>query len=177
MKRVLLFTFWAISCVAAMVCLLCDFVISKDLDWSLIVGLSLVVCGILFTVVIRAKQPIRSSMTCITVMILPFLFMLSMILQERLIFSLGGSIAVVSCLFLWGIYGVYLKFRMQIFIVLSITVLLTIPLVFSILFCCKYFLEDFTMDLNSSVYNLFVTVLISFALLVIGFVKGNKVRN
>ena len=50
MKRVYLISFWAISGVAAMVCLLCDFVISNKLDWSLIVGLSIGVCGLLFTI-------------------------------------------------------------------------------------------------------------------------------
>ncbi len=177
MKRILLFTFWAISSVAAMVCFLCDIVISKDLDWSFIVGLSLVAFGVLFTVVIRAKQPIKSGLICITMIILPFLFMLSMLLQERLIFSLGGSITVVSCLFLWCVYSIYLKFRMQIFRVLSITMLLTIPLVFGILYCCKYFLDDFTMDLNSSVYHVFVMVILSFVFLVVDLAKGNSVRN
>ena len=177
MKRVLLFTFWAISCIAAMVCLLCDFVISKDLDWSLIVGLSLGVCGVLVTVVIKAKQPFRSGLVSITVLILPFLFMLSVFLQERLIFSLGGSIAVWSCLFLWGAYVVYVKLQMQIYRVLSITVLLTLPLVFGILYCCKYFLGDFAMDSNSIMYHLFVSILLSFVFISVDFAKSNKVRN
>ncbi len=177
MKRVLLFIFWIISSVAAMVCLMCDFVISKDLDWSFIVGLSLVAFGVLFTVVIRAKQPLRSGLISISIIILPFLFMLSMLLQERLIFSFGGSIAIVSCLFLWGVYRVYLKFRMQIFRVISITVLLTLPLVFGILYCCKYFLDDFVMDTNSIMYHLSISILLSLVFSRIDFAKSNKVGN
>ena len=172
MKRVYLISFWAISGVAAMVCLLCDFVISNKLDWSLIVGLSIGVCGLLFTVVIKAKQALRSGLICSTVIILPFLYMLSMILQEELIFSLGGSIAVWSCLFLWGAYMVFVKFQMQIYRVLSITLLLTIPLVFGILYCCKYFLGGFAIDLNSIMYHLFVTILFSFIFFSVDFAKA-----
>lgn len=177
MKRVFLFTFFVSLSVAAMVCLVCDFFISNDLDWSLIVVLSLAVCGVLVTVVIKAKQPLSSGLVSITVLILPFLYMLSMILQEELIFSLGGSIAVGSCLFFWGAYMVYVKFHMQIYRVLSITVSLTIPLVFGILYCCKYFLGDFAMDSNSIMYHLFVTILLSFVFFSIDFAKSNKVRN
>ena len=175
MKRVYLISFWAISGVAAMVCLLCDFVISNKFEWSLIVGLSLGVCGLLFTVVIKAKQALRSGLICSTVIILPFLYMLSMILQEELIFSLGGSIAVLCCLFLWGAYMVYVKFQI-IYRVLSITLLLTIPLVFGILYCCKYFLGGFAIDLNSIMYHLFVTILFSFIFFSVDFAK-RKVRN
>ena len=175
MERVYLFSFWAISGVAAMVCLLCDFVISNKLDWSLIVGLSLGICGLLFTVVIKAIQPLRSGLICGTVIILPFLYLLNMILQEELIFSLGGSIAVLCSLFLWGAYMVYVKFQI-IFRVLSITLLLTIPLVFGILYCCKYFLGGFAIDLNSIMYHLFVTILFSFIFFSVDFAK-RKVRN
>ena len=177
MKRVFLLTFWAISSVAAMVCILCDFVISKGLDWSLIVLLSLGVCGVLLTVVINAKQPFRSGLLYGTVIILPFLYMLSMILQEELIFSLGGSNAVWSFLFLWGAYAAYVKFQMQIYRMLSITILLTVPLVFGILYCCKYFLSDFTIDFYSNISFLFVTVSLSIAFLIIDFTKSNKVKN
>ena len=175
MERVYLFSFWVISGLAAMVCLLCDFVISNKLDWSLIVGLSLGVCGLLFTVVIKAIQPLRSGLVCITVIILPFLYLLNMILQEELIFSLGGSIAVLCCLFLWGAYMVYVKFQI-IYRVLSITVLLTVPLVFGILYCCKYFLSGFAIDQNSIMYHLFVMILCSSIFISVDFAK-RTVRN
>ena len=175
MERVYLFSFWVISGVAVMVCLLCDSVISNKLDWSLIVGLSLGVCGLLFTVVIKAIQPLRSGLVCITVIILPFLYLLNMILQEDLIFSLGGSIAVLCCLFLWGAYIVYVKFQI-IYRVLSITALLTVPLVFGILYCCKYFLSGFAIDQNSIMYHLFVMILCSSIFISVDFAK-RTVRN
>ena len=177
MKRVFLYTFWAISSVAAIVCLLCDFVISKDLDWSLIVGLSLGVSGVLIPVVIKGKHPLRNGLICSSLIILPFLYILSVLVQERLIFSLGGSIAVWSGLFLWGAYVVYVKLHMQIYRVLSISVLLTLPLIFGILYCCKYFLSDFALDSNSIMYHLSVTILLAFIFFSVDIAKSNRVRD
>src|SRR4051812_25451315 len=101
MKRILGLVLWILSTVATIVCLICDYVISTELDWSLIVLLSLLVFLVLFIVVLKANHPLRNSLVSITILILPFLYVLSKLLQERLIFSLGGSIAVISCLFLW----------------------------------------------------------------------------
>lgn len=175
MKRILGLVVWILSTVAIIVCLICDYVISTELDWSLIVLLSLLVFLVLFIVVLKANHPLRNSLVSITILILPFLYVLSKLLQERLIFSLGGSIAVISCLFLWSVYCGYMKYKRQIYRALSITLLLSIPLVFSISYSCMYFLDYFTMELNSSVYHLLVMVLLSVVFLGIDFAKSKMV--
>ena len=175
MKRILGLVVWILSTVAIIVCLICDYVISTELDWSLIVLLSLLVFLVLFIVALKANHPLRNSLVSITILILPFLYVLSKLLQERLIFSLGGSIAVISCLFLWGVYYGYMKYKRQIYRALSITLLLSIPLVFSISYSCMYFLDYFRMELNSSVYHLLVMVLLSVVFLGIDFAKSKKV--
>ena len=121
MKRNWGFVLWILSTVVAIVCLICDYAISTNLDWSLIVLLSLLLSGVFLTVVLKANDPLRNSLISITLLILPFLFLLSILLQEKLIFSLGGSIAVVSCLFLWGVFRVYRMYKRQIYRVISIT--------------------------------------------------------
>lgn len=175
MKRISGLVLWILTIVAVIVCLICDYTISTDLDWSLIVLLSLLVFGVIFTVVLKANHPLRNSLISITLLILPFLSILSMLLQESLIFSLGGSIAVISCSFLWGVYFVYMKYKRQIYRAMSITFLLTIPLIFSILYSCLHFLDHFTMDLNSSIYHVFVMGLLSLVFIVIDYVKSKTV--
>lgn len=175
MKRISGLVLWILSIAAAIVCLICDYTISTDLDWSLIVLLSLLAFGVLFTVALKANHPLRDSLVSITLLILPFLFILSMLLQQRLIFSLGGSIAVISCLFLWCVYRIYMKYKKQIYRAMSITFLITIPLVFSILYSCMHFLNYFTMDINSSVYHVLVRVVLSFISIVVDFAKSKTV--
>lgn len=175
MKRISSLVLWILSIVASIVGLICDYTISTDLDWSLIVLLSLLAFAVLLTVVLKANHPLRDSWLCIILLILPFLFILSMLLQQRLIFSLGGSIAVISCLFLWCLYRIYTKYKKQIYRAMSITFLLMIPFVFSILYSCMHFLDYFTIELNFSVYHLSVMVLLSFVFLVVDFAKSKTV--
>ncbi len=175
MKHGLLLVLWILTVLAAMVCLICDYVISEELEWSLIVTLSLLVFGLVSTVILRANHLLRSSLLGITIIILPFLYLLSILLREGLVFSLGGSIAVVSCLFLWGAYGVHSRYPMQKYRMLSNILLLTIPLVFSIMYSCMYFLDHFTVDLHSSMYHLLAMVLLSVVFWFIDFAKSKTV--
>lgn len=175
MKRLFILSVYVISIIASVVCVVCDYFITHHLDWSLIVVLSLIFFSVLFTVCLKANQPLKASMISLTIIILPFLFILSMLLQEPLIITVGGSIAILNCLFLWCVYVAYFYYHVKKYRLLSFSFLLTIPLVFSILFICNYFLEHFTISQYSYVYHFVSMLLFSFVFIVIDLTKRKVV--
>lgn len=110
------------------VCCICDIAISKTLTWSLITLASILFTWIIsFPIILLGKKGILISMVSITVFVIPFLYILSILLKVREIFRIGAILSMIALVFLWIIIVLYHRFRDRKLLATAITLLLAIP--------------------------------------------------
>ena len=149
--------------IAIMVCVICDYVLTKNLTWSLIVLLSLI-----------AGWVIRKSLIVISIITLPFLAGLSVILKLPLILSMGSSIAGLSIAAAWGIYGAFVKCQKRIFLAFALSLLIVIPLACGITHITAYFIESVSMDFVSDLFHIITTLVLSGTCFTIDLVRLHR---
>ena len=92
---------------AAIVCLICNFAVSRELSWSRIVLASLIAAWGILTPLFRAqKKRICKSLLALSLMIFPYLAVLNVLLQVPLLRTMGMCIAIAALLGIWGLYGI-----------------------------------------------------------------------
>ena len=100
--------FSATLLIGIMVCLICNIAISGNLTWSFIPVSSIIFAWIIsFPSIILGKRGIIVSLVSLSVFIVPFLFLLGILLKTKEVFSVGAVTAVVSIVFLWIIVAVF----------------------------------------------------------------------
>ena len=151
-KRYLFGGISIIFLIAIMTCMLCDYVINKEFTWSFIVMISVIASWLLMLPLFKSKEKIvRSLLIVLSIIIIPYLAILSMILKSLFVFSLSTSISVASLVGLWCIYGVFLKYVNRKIYAMGIIFLIMIPLVLGITYISAYFINDFSIVLDADI--------------------------
>lgn len=93
---------------AAFVCVICDYFTAGRLTWSLIVLLSLAASWIVILPLFGEKgKMIYRCLMALSLTVIPYLFVLSRILGEPVVFYMGTCIAAVSAAGAWCVYGIF----------------------------------------------------------------------
>lgn len=165
-----------ISLLAITTCIICDFFITGGFDWSFIVILSIVSFWIFTPFIVRKENSIRNALIVLSVICVPFLFILSLILDKQLVFTLGGCIAFICVLSLWGIYFIFLRYQRQPFLAFGHAFLLTIPLIVAIVWMSELFMKSKsdTIYQGSVLFQLFMSSLLAISCFVIAYLKKSK---
>lgn len=101
--------FSAIFIVGIVVCLICDMATSGGVTWSSISVTSIVFAwSIFFPAVLLGKKGIVGSLLSLSVIIVPYLYLMSHFVQVKEVFSVGAVTAAASIVFLWFIVAVFL---------------------------------------------------------------------
>ena len=161
------------SLLAITTCMICDYFITDGFDWSLIVILSIVSFWIFIPFTVRKENRIRNALIVLSVICVPFLFLLSLILDKQLVFTLGGSIAFASCLSLWGIYFIFFRYKRQPFLAFGHTFLLTIPLIVAVVWMSELFMKE-PIYQRSVLFQLLMSSLLAISCFVAAYLKKNK---
>ncbi|HJC25464.1 MAG TPA: helix-turn-helix domain-containing protein [Candidatus Eisenbergiella merdavium] len=114
-----------------LVCLICDLAASGGLTWSPIPVSSIAFAwAVAFPGILLGKRGGAASLISLSVFIVPYLFLLSSLVKEKEIFSVGTAAAVPSVLFLWIIAAVFTRFwKKRKGFALGITFLLAVPFI------------------------------------------------
>ncbi len=161
--------------IAMMVCVICDYAITKTLTWSLIVLLSLIAGWlVLVPFFIARSKVIKKSLIVISIITIPYLAGLSAILKLQLILSMGSSIAGLSIATAWGIYGVFVKYQKRIFLAFALSLFIVIPLACGITHITAYFVESVPMDFISDLFHIITTLVLSGACLMVDLVRLHR---
>lgn len=114
--------------IGIMVCLICNLAISGDITWAWIPMSSIVlVWAIFFPSIILGRRGILASVISFSIFIVPYLLLLSNLLQSEEVFSIGAVIAIVVIAFLWIIVAVFRRVgRTRKFLALGIIFLFAI---------------------------------------------------
>ena len=110
-------------------------------------------------------------MIVISVITIPFLAGLSAILELPLILSMGSSIAGLSIVAAWGIYGVFVKYQKRIFLAFALSLLIVIPLACGITHITAYFVESISTDFVSDLFHIITTLVLSGTCLIVDLVR------
>lgn len=143
------------------ICFICDFSINKSLSWSYIVAVS-VAFGWLLTLSFfqTKKHMIRNTYFVLSLSIFPYLFLLSLCLDNFIIFKLGAVITVISLIGLWCIYVIFLKLQERKLSAVGVSLLVIIPISIGINYMIPVFIEDAVTSDNtfSYVFTFFVAI-------------------
>ena len=153
---------------ALMICLICNYYIMLQLTWSLIVALSLAESWIIIWAALSAKkETIKIVLLVTSITTIPYLIILSVLLDLPLISSLGSSIAILSLIVIWSIYGLFCKYPKRIFLVIGVSFLISILLLLGIICLTKHFANIEYNDFNSAVFHAFTSLILAFISLLI----------
>lgn len=114
--------------IGILVCCICDIAISGTLTWSLIALSSILIAWIVsFPVILLGKRGILISMISISIFIIPFMYILSILIKVRKVFSIGAVMSILTLVFLWVIWGMYHRLKERKLLATGITLLFAIP--------------------------------------------------
>ena len=114
--------------IGVLVCCICDVAVSGALTWSLIVLASVLFAWIAsFPVVLRGKKGVLPAMIAVSIVVLPFMYILSSLTGVDEVFSIGAAMSMIALPFLWIIYLLYSRLRERKLQATGIAFLLAVP--------------------------------------------------
>lgn len=121
--------FSALLLLCMIVCTICNIAISGTISWSLYPISSIIFVWLVFFPLVKyGKKGILGSLIVLSVLIIPFLYVISSIVGNHLIMRIGIRMSVYSTVYLWFVYFVFRKMKQQKIIATAISLLLAIPL-------------------------------------------------
>lgn len=176
-KQNILYGLSASFLIAIIVCLICDYFLTRNLSWSLIVIVSLVFSMlILFTLLTAKEKLIKKTLITLSVFIIPYLALLSFILKQPLVFYLGSCISVITATALWLSYIAFVKLPRRKYLAIGISFLMIIPLNLLINNLTQYFISDASFNQSDNILNSSITVSLAIFCFCIDYIK-NRLDN
>ena len=121
--------FTGLLLLSILTCAIVDIAISGTLSWSLIPISACVFAGFVFIPSIKyGIKGIKTSLIIFSVLVVPFLFILSLIIDnDGLLLHIGISMSVVLIVYLWSVVAIFKRLCARKFIAAAISLLLAIP--------------------------------------------------
>ena len=114
--------------IAILVCCICDVAISGTLTWSLITLSSILLTWIAsFPIVLLGKKGVLIAIVAISILIFPFMYILSILIKVKQVFTIGAIMSIITLAFLWIIYILYYRLKERKLLATGATFLFAIP--------------------------------------------------
>ncbi|MCI8479831.1 MAG: helix-turn-helix transcriptional regulator [Oscillibacter sp.] len=167
--------FSAALLIGIMVCLICNIAISGNLTWSLIPAGSIVFAwAVCFPSMILGKKGIIVSLISLSVLIIPYLFLLSILINAKEVFSVGAVIAAASVVFLWIIAAVFYRMgKTRKLTALGIVFLLSILFMSAINIMLAKMIGEPVFD-QWDILSAFILLISAFVSFICGYVKKKR---
>ncbi len=111
-NTVLSIIYTALLITSIVVCVICNYVVSGNLTWSLVpLATILYVWVISIPMIYHGKKGIRESLVSLSIFTLPFLYVLSLIVNTKAVFSIGAVMAVVALTYIWIVHVLFTRFQ------------------------------------------------------------------
>lgn len=119
--------------IGILVCCICDIAISGTLTWSRIVLSSILVTWIAtFPIILLGKKGVLVALIVISILIVPFMYILSVLTKVSEVFSIGAIMSVMTLTFLWTAYYLFYRLKERKVLATGIICLFAIPFTFLI---------------------------------------------
>ncbi len=150
--------------VGIVVCVICDIALSGGLSWSLIPLSSIVFAWVIsFPIIILGKRGIAGSLISLSLFILPFLYILSRLVNVTSVFSIGAVMAVIAMVYIWLVFGLFKRFPNRALAVWGTAVLLLIPLQFIINGALSTMISEPLMEIWD-ILTIFILLIVAFTI-------------
>lgn len=160
-NRILAIVFSAIIGIAIVVCTICDFAISRTLSWSLVVLSSCFIAwSIIFPILLLKLRGIKLSIIAFTLLIIPYLFVLSILTSEKQVLRVGLVMAIIFMFFIWGVYILFIRLPKRKLFAAGISCIMAVLFIFIINFSLSKLIGSVMLDIRN--------VIPAISLLVIG---------
>ncbi len=110
------------------VCTICDIAISGTFTWSLITISSIIFIWLSFFPVIKyGRKGIVGSLIALSLLIVPFLYVLNSLIKVILLWPIGVRISLISIVYLWVVFALFKTLKSRKFIASAVSLLLATP--------------------------------------------------
>ncbi len=128
-QNVLTISFSILLLAGIIVCSVCDAAISGAFTWSLYPITSILFLWLVFVPLIKyGSKGTLGSLTAFSVLIIPFLYVISKIVDNNLIMPIGIRMSLFSIAYLWCVYLIFRRLTERKIIAMAFSLLLAIPL-------------------------------------------------
>ncbi len=152
--------------ISILVCCICDIATSGTLTWSLIVLSSILVTWIAsFPVILLGKKGVLVAMVVISILIVPFMYILSILIKVNEVFRIGAIVSIITLVLLWIIYILYYRLKERKLLATGITFLFAIPFTFLINSMLSKMIGEPVIDVWD-ILSVFILLIISVAFII-----------
>ncbi len=128
-QNVLSISFSILLLAGIMVCSVCDVAISGTFTWSLYPISSMLFAWFVFMPLIKyGSKGMPGALAALSVLIIPFLYVISKIVDNNLIMTIGMKMSLFSIAYLWCVYLIFRRLKERRIIAAAFSLLLAIPL-------------------------------------------------
>lgn len=165
----------AVSLIAIITCMICNYAIERTLSWALF-PISSIIFTLLFVMpmILWGKKRVSLSLIMFSVSIIPFLFVLEKIIgRAGLIMPIGARVSIIAVIYLWIIFFLF-KSKLYKYVSTVLTLMLSIPIELWINSVVSKFTDQPAFDIwNILAYS--IIAVISIIIFVIGFIKEKSI--
>lgn len=114
--------------IALIVCVICDYSVSKKFSWSLYPISSIIFAWtVTFPLIIMPKKGITISLIFLSIFLIPFLFVINVIIKTgKYVLPIGIRVSIISIFLLWCVYALFKIFRRRRFIASGISLFMSV---------------------------------------------------
>lgn len=162
-NKIIAILFSATLFIGIAVCLICDIAISSGLTWSLIPVSSIAFAWMIsFPGIILWKKGIAASLISLSVLIIPYLYLLSRLVRTHTVFSIGTAMTIPGIIFLWLVFLIFNRVeKNRKLIACGLSLCSAVPVVFIINLILSNMIGEAILDVWD-VLTIFLLLLLAF---------------
>lgn len=154
------------------VCAICDIATSGKLTWSMIPMSSIIFAWIVsFPVMILGKKGFLGGLIAISIFTIPYLYILSDLINVKAVFSIGAIMSLISIVYLWILFGIVNRLKIRKLFALGIIFLSLIPFMILVNIALSKFISEPIIDVWD-ILSIFIMLIVAFAFFVCDYAKN-----
>lgn len=160
--------------IGLIVCAICDLAISGNLTWSLIPISSIIFAWVvLFPVMILGKKGFPGGLISISIFTIPYLYILSDLLNVKAVFSIGAIMSLISIGYIWIIFGIFNRLKMRKLFATGLIFLSAIPFMILVNVVLSRLIYEPIIDVWD-VLSVFIMLIVAFAFFVCDYGQNKR---
>lgn len=162
----------AISFIAIIICIICNYAIEGALSWALFPISSIIFALlIILPIILLGKKGVSISLIMFSVLIFLFLFVLEKIIGIKgLIMPIGSRVSMIAVIYIWIIFFLFTKSKLYKYVSVAITIIISVPITWWINIVTSKFTGQPATDIWDVIAYSILAV-ISIIIFVIGYIK------
>ena len=158
--------------IGLIVCAICDIAISGSLTWSLIPISSIIFAWVIsFPVMILGKKGFLGGLISISIFMIPYLYILSNLINVKAVFSIGAIMSLISIVYIWILFGIFNRLKMRKLFATGLIFLSSIPFMILVNVILSRLISEPIIDVWD-ILSVFIMLIVAFAFFVCDYAKN-----